>query len=146
MFFFLMIRLPPRSTRTDTLFPYTTLFRSKKDKTPSKSDVTGTVDEEGIADRIESLPVTPCSYYRLVATNEGLYYSSRTQGNNGFKFFNLNDKKETDIGSFGNYSVTTDRKKILIRTGDGFFIEPLGQSKITPSNKVNLGGMKVTVD
>src|SRR3546814_11601908 len=27
--FFLMIRRPPRSTRTDTLFPYTTLFRSK---------------------------------------------------------------------------------------------------------------------
>src|SRR3546814_11661599 len=24
-----MIRRPPRSTRTDTLFPYTTLFRSK---------------------------------------------------------------------------------------------------------------------
>src|SRR3546814_19707169 len=29
MFFFLMIRRPPRSTRTDTLFPYTTLFRSE---------------------------------------------------------------------------------------------------------------------
>src|SRR3546814_10876414 len=28
MLFFLMIRRPPRSTRTDTLFPYTTLFRS----------------------------------------------------------------------------------------------------------------------
>src|SRR3546814_12110732 len=28
VFFFLMIRRPPRSTRTDTLFPYTTLFRS----------------------------------------------------------------------------------------------------------------------
>src|SRR3546814_2022947 len=27
-FFFLMIRRPPRSTRIDTLFPYTTLFRS----------------------------------------------------------------------------------------------------------------------
>src|SRR3546814_15357912 len=27
-FFFLMIRRPPRSTRTETLFPYTTLFRS----------------------------------------------------------------------------------------------------------------------
>src|SRR3546814_6756833 len=25
-----MIRRPPRSTRTDTLFPYTTLFRSRK--------------------------------------------------------------------------------------------------------------------
>src|SRR3546814_368455 len=29
MLFFLMIRRPPRSTRTDTLFPYTTLFRSR---------------------------------------------------------------------------------------------------------------------
>src|SRR3546814_11688127 len=27
--FFLMLRRPPRSTRTDTLFPYTTLFRSR---------------------------------------------------------------------------------------------------------------------
>src|SRR3546814_17563303 len=30
IFFFLMIRRPPRSTRTDTLFPYTTLFRSAR--------------------------------------------------------------------------------------------------------------------
>src|SRR3546814_4635224 len=29
-FFLLMIRRPPRSTRTDTLFPYTTLFRSQQ--------------------------------------------------------------------------------------------------------------------
>src|SRR3546814_5077564 len=28
LFFFVMIRLPPISTRTDTRFPYTTLFRS----------------------------------------------------------------------------------------------------------------------
>src|SRR3546814_1467834 len=28
-FFLLLIRRPPRSTRTDTLFPYTTLFRSQ---------------------------------------------------------------------------------------------------------------------
>src|SRR3546814_16171894 len=29
-----MIRRPPRSTRTDTLFPYTTLFRSASDPLP----------------------------------------------------------------------------------------------------------------
>src|SRR3546814_16207654 len=28
--FYLMIRRPPRATRTDTLFPYTTLFRSRR--------------------------------------------------------------------------------------------------------------------
>src|SRR3546814_19078909 len=31
-----MIRQPPRSTRTDTLFPYTTLFRSKAVAAPSR--------------------------------------------------------------------------------------------------------------
>src|SRR3546814_20854019 len=37
LFFFLMIRRPPRSTRTDTLFPYTTLFRSSfKDNSPDQ--------------------------------------------------------------------------------------------------------------
>src|SRR3546814_14178683 len=32
MFFCLMILRPPRSTRTDTLFPYTTLFRSREER------------------------------------------------------------------------------------------------------------------
>src|SRR3546814_21090403 len=35
--FFLMIRRPPRSTRTDTLFPYTTLFRSSQPSARSHS-------------------------------------------------------------------------------------------------------------
>src|SRR3546814_13380283 len=39
-----MKRRPPRSTRTDTLFPYTTLFRSRFDVTDSNGD--GTVDVE----------------------------------------------------------------------------------------------------
>src|SRR5213076_3431197 len=34
VFFFLMIRRPPRSTRLVTLFPYTTLFRSARDRRP----------------------------------------------------------------------------------------------------------------
>src|SRR3546814_19988320 len=33
-----MLRRPPRSTRTDTLFPYTTLFRSQI-APPSRTDV-----------------------------------------------------------------------------------------------------------
>src|SRR3546814_17231941 len=39
--FFLMIRRPPRSTRTDTLFPYTTLFRSFIDTGAATTELTG---------------------------------------------------------------------------------------------------------
>src|SRR3546814_5970140 len=42
MLFCLMIRRPPRSTRTDTLFPYTTLFRSD----PAVLDQVGFVHRE----------------------------------------------------------------------------------------------------
>src|SRR3546814_10432865 len=40
-FFFLMIRRPPRSTRTDTLLPYTTLFRSGRAATESSLSADG---------------------------------------------------------------------------------------------------------
>src|SRR3546814_15495278 len=40
-----MIRRPPRSTRTDTLFPYTTLFRSRYDIVNIKLDKTGGLTE-----------------------------------------------------------------------------------------------------
>src|SRR3546814_11263199 len=41
-FVFLMLRLPPRSTRTDTLLPYTTLFRSSSRSGSSKGPETKT--------------------------------------------------------------------------------------------------------
>src|SRR3546814_11919124 len=61
--FFLMIRRPPRSTRTDTLFPYTTLFRSKladaiggkvlipgpDDHTPESARVEATIEGHEVA-------------------------------------------------------------------------------------------------
>src|SRR3546814_2020362 len=40
IFFFLMSRRPPRSTRTYTLFPYTTLFRSYNSRTAYRADHT----------------------------------------------------------------------------------------------------------
>src|SRR3546814_8824698 len=43
LFIFLMIRRPPRSTRTDTLFPYTTLFRSLLNRTSTKQSARGRV-------------------------------------------------------------------------------------------------------
>src|SRR3546814_15940647 len=49
-FFFLMIPRPPRSTRTDTLFPYTTLFRSRPCRRPSRPSYTS------VANRVERPP------------------------------------------------------------------------------------------
>ncbi|GGC30513.1 tricorn protease [Parapedobacter defluvii] len=132
---------------TSSVYPEEERTQKDDSKKETQNEITITVDEEGLADRIESLPVSPGSYFGLVATTDGLYYTGGSQGNRSFKFFSLADKKETEIGNFSGYATSPDRKKILIRSDGDFFIEDLGKSKISaPSNKVNMVGMKVTVD
>src|SRR3546814_20728175 len=51
VFFVVMIRRPPRSTRTDTLFPYTTLFRSHDSTNADDTIIIGFEPDHVILDR-----------------------------------------------------------------------------------------------
>src|SRR3546814_20688493 len=77
-----MIRRPPRSTRTDTLFPYTTLFRSRSwlldllvaalDETPNLEGIAGYADDSGegrwtVEAGIENAVATPAITAALFA-------------------------------------------------------------------------------
>src|SRR3546814_17901149 len=53
IFFVLMIRRPPRSTLTDTLFPYTTLFRSLAVQAPPDRGDFGVEFAVGDAQRLD---------------------------------------------------------------------------------------------
>src|SRR3546814_14272548 len=62
--FFLMIRRPPRSTRTDTLFPDTTLFRSHRRPWDLESDFHPSkrlrpVAQTGLKPRVQSFSICP---------------------------------------------------------------------------------------
>src|SRR3546814_11798993 len=52
VFLFLMIRRPPRSTRTDTLFSYTTLFRSENCSLLAFPDGLGQLQKRILADTV----------------------------------------------------------------------------------------------
>src|SRR3546814_18337178 len=56
-FFFLMIRRPPRSTRTDTLFPYTTLFRSDMRRPALRLHA---VHDRGCDERVQLVEAVEC--------------------------------------------------------------------------------------
>src|SRR3546814_1326957 len=64
-----MIRRPPRSTRTDTLFPYTTLFRSTK----GWSEAYG-LFLEGEAPMVLSYSTSPA--YHMIAEDEDRYQAA----------------------------------------------------------------------
>src|SRR3546814_20621832 len=65
-FFFLMIRRPPRSTRTDTLFPYTTLFRSlcPRRRRPGSRAAHGSPRRSTPPNRCPCSPASPASSTR----------------------------------------------------------------------------------
>src|SRR3546814_13796394 len=64
LFFFLMIRRPPRSTRTDTLFPYTTLFRSRPEWTGNRKspgynrDMAEQRDDDDLTETVDAAPAS----------------------------------------------------------------------------------------
>src|SRR3546814_3091544 len=66
-----MIRRPPRSTRTDTLFPYTTLFRSKGEGSVRQRLVAGA---EGALheDRVDPAPVLEADGRKDAAVAEAM--------------------------------------------------------------------------
>ncbi len=121
--------------------------QAAKEPAPAARSVTVTVDEEGLADRIESLPLTPGNYGDLVATYDGLYYFSSSSGSpRSLKYFELKEKKESDLGSFSSYDISDNRKKIMVRKGGDLFIENISTVKIDPKNKLNLEGLKINAD
>ncbi|HEX5026836.1 MAG TPA: PDZ domain-containing protein [Agriterribacter sp.] len=120
------------------------------DKKESKADETNTgipeikIDEPGLTDRIESLPVSAGNYYGLTATKEGLYYvASSLQSTGSFKFFDLKDRKETEVGSFFSFSISNDLKKIVFKKGEDYYLEDLSKVRVETKNKLDLTGMKV---
>src|SRR3546814_12265701 len=76
--FFVMIRRPPRSTRTDTLFPYTTLCRSINDANESVFTVNGLQRNKGIEFSLDGEPVKGLRVIAGLSITDAK--QSRTQG------------------------------------------------------------------
>src|SRR3546814_6705061 len=68
-----MIRQPPRSTRTDTLVPYTTLFRSKTKMHPAQhAEIAAAPDTRlllPVKDAAKSLGISLSKTWRLIASD-----------------------------------------------------------------------------
>src|SRR3546814_20280602 len=98
-FFFLMIRRPPRSTRTYTLFPYTTLFRSVamtiRSFFPTRIEV-APLKKKGIAAFNRDL-IDVCDSLRL-ADKTGQRWSARHYPG-GYMSYGSQDRKSTRLNS-----------------------------------------------
>src|SRR3546814_16431422 len=102
-----MIRLPPRSTRTDTLFPYTTLFRSDAidlDTGKVIGRIVGLAEQQGVA-------WLPAEHELVVAFGDGSVHFYGTD---------LRELARIDLGNdAANVRVDPRNAHVLVGYGNG---------------------------
>src|SRR3546814_15601086 len=93
---FLMIPRRPRSTRTDTLFPYTTLFRSG---CAGVAEVGRQLIQEQIAIGGDALHTADAVKYRDLMLSRSIYTYNQVQEREAPVFFDRGDRKSTRLNS-----------------------------------------------
>ncbi len=125
--------------------------KSEKDKTKDKSTdvksiaIAVDIDFDGIEQRVVDLPIEAANYWNLTATKNALYYTKYKQNKVCLNLFDFEEKKETNLGNYGSYLISFDRKKMAISNGSYYIID-LPKSKIDLKEELNLSGMKVMTD
>ena len=121
----------------------------KDDKKEENGDsVHVEIDFEGIVDRIIELPVQPGVYYNLSPVEGRIYYNynSSKQEKPSIKMYDLEKKKETDLGDHRSFLISADKKKMALSQAKKYAVIDLPSSKIKVEEYVNLDNMNVWVD
>lgn len=103
------------------------------------------IDFDGIMDRIVALPIDAGAYWNLSPVDKSIYYNMRNSDMKGvaLKVFNLEDKKETDLGEYGSFLISANMKKMVVQDKGKYAIIDLPKGKISASEFVDLSNMKV---
>lgn len=105
------------------------------------------IDLDGIQSRILSLPLKAGSYYGINVIGDKVYYvKGGYKEKSTFCLYDLKEQKETELGDYGSYSFTSDHKKLLLISGDKYYVIDVPKGKISLDKAVDISEMKVQVN
>ena len=130
----------------------------KKDE-PKKPAPT-VVDEDGLKERIEALPIAAGNYNTLRLVDDRVFYLRTTVADNAgidpedpvppkgtLAAYSLKDRKETVLGTVNGYDITRDGKKMLVKIDKDYSLVDLPKDKLdTKDAGIKLTGLDETVD
>jgi len=106
------------------------------------------IDFDGITDRVVKLPVKAGNYWNIQPVKNSVYYiynSAKSDGSQ-LKVFNLEKKKETDLGKVNAFVISEDQKKMLISMKGKRAVIDLPKGKVKPEKYLDLSGMKLMIN
>lgn len=101
------------------------------------------VDREGLVSRIAVLPPGASSYGALTSVGDRLYYTKKGK----LHVYDFDKEKETELGEVEGFVLTSDRKKMLVKTAGAFAIVDAPTGKLDVADRrVSLTDLRVTLD
>ncbi len=124
---------------------------TKKDaKTEDKKEEQNLVqiDFDGIVQRMVALPIESGNYWNLESSGTKIYYNcmKNSDSDTQLKMFDLKEKKESPLGKNMNYSLSSNKEKMVIMQKGQYYVINLPVSSISLSESVDLSNMKMSVD
>ena len=115
-----------------------------KETKPEAKPANVKIDLDGLANRIVSLPINPSTYIGAVCVDGKVYY--RSYGDEPKTLlYNLKDKKETELGTFG-FVISSNYKKMLVHDKDKWAVVDLPSAPVKMDETIDLSNMKTLVD
>ncbi|MFH0990870.1 MAG: PDZ domain-containing protein [bacterium] len=121
---------------------------SKPDSGSAKKEGDSKVDKDGLQQRITVLPIRASGYRNLQSVGQKLYYLRQGLHDERAKLFlfELDKKKETELGDINGYEISADGKKMLVSQTGSYGIIDLPSSRIEIKDRLDLSDMKVKLD
>jgi tricorn protease len=119
-----------------------------KDKKKEEPKASVKVDVEGLQSRVTSIPVAAGGYRNLETVGDKLYYirGSAKDDRPQIYLYELDKQKETALGAFNGFEISSDGKKMIVSGDGGYSIIDLPSAKIDAKEQLSLGDMKVVLD
>ncbi|MCX7880647.1 MAG: PDZ domain-containing protein [Ignavibacteria bacterium] len=125
------------------------IVKSKSQTTDvvEKGKVNVAIDFDGIIDRIFDFPVPNGEYRELRSVGNKLYYvRSSTSQSPKLYVFDIETKKESEVGDFHQFEISFDGKKIIFKKDNDYYITDLKEKVSTEKGKLDLKEMTVYVN
>jgi tricorn protease len=119
----------------------------EKDKEEAAKEVEVVINFADIENRIGVLPGEAGNYWNLQSVDNKIYYSTnKANTQTTLKVFDLTKKEEKELGNFGSWDISANKKKMLISKSGKYYVIDLPTSKIDLDKSIDLSEMKVWVD
>ena len=122
-----------------------------KDEKVEKQDdkeINVEITEKALQDRIVSLPISASNYWGVEMIDDIVYYMKRGKGQSKstLMMYNIEDKKEDNLGEINGFDVSLDGKKMLVKKGKNYHVIPLPKAAIKLKKSVSFSALKTEVN